>query len=152
MALICVLLFLSACTASSDQSSQTTSAPKAVEVEIVLPEEIALNEESTLKVRLTQDQENIEDAEDVQFEIWKASSREENELIEAKHEKEGIYSVKKMFQEDGIYYVQTHVTARNMHVMPKKQFIVGTVSEEELNAIKEEPQPQGESQGHSHHH
>ncbi|WP_082193856.1 FixH family protein [Bacillus sp. 37MA] len=83
-----------------------------------------------MKVRLTQDQENVEDAEDVQFEIWKANSQEESELIEAKYEKEGIYSVKKTFQEDRIYYVQTHVTARGMHVMPKKQFVVGNVSEE----------------------
>ncbi|OAH59609.1 MULTISPECIES: FixH family protein [Bacillaceae] len=152
MALIFVLLFISACTANTDQSNTTTSTPKIVEVEILLPEKISLNEESILKVQLTQDKESVEDADDVQFEIWKANSQEKSELVKAKYEKEGIYSVKKTFQEDGIYYVQTHVTARGMHVMPKKQFVVGNVSEEELNALKEEPQTQGGSQGHSHHH
>ncbi len=151
MALLFIMLFISACTGNTDSADDTTT-PKAVEVEILLPEEISLNEESILKVRLMQDQENVEDAEDVQFEIWKANSQEKSELIEAKYEKEGIYSVKKTFQEDGVYYVQTHVTARGMHVMPKKQFVVGNVSEEELNALKEEPQTQGGSQGHSHHH
>ncbi|WP_156509930.1 hypothetical protein [Rossellomorea aquimaris] len=55
----------------------------------------------------------------------------------------GIYTIKKTFKEEGIYYVQTHVTARDMHVMPKKQFVVGEVSAEEMKA--------DESEGEDHH-
>ncbi|OLN22147.1 hypothetical protein BTO30_11275 [Domibacillus antri] len=35
-----------------------------------------INEENTLSVHVTQGQENVEDADDVQFEIWKADSKE----------------------------------------------------------------------------
>ncbi|QOS97261.1 FixH family protein [Brevibacterium sp. JNUCC-42] len=146
------LLLASACTASTDQSSTQNTTPKLVEVDILIPEEISLNEESVLKVQLTQGKENVEDAEDIQFEIWNSNRKEASELIKAQHEKGGIYSVKKTFKENGIYYVQTHVMARGLHVMPKKQFVVGNVSEEELNSIKEESQNQEQSHGHGHHH
>ncbi len=36
--------------------------------------------------------------------------------------------------------------------MPKKQFVVGNVSEEELNSINEESQNQEQSHDHGHHH
>jgi hypothetical protein len=59
---------------------------------------------------------------------------------------------KRPLNEDGIYYVQTHVTARGLHIMPKKQFAVGNVSKEELNSIKDEFQNQEQSHDHGHHH
>jgi hypothetical protein len=145
--LIFALLFVSACTANTKQSDSESNVTELVEAEIIMPDEISLNQGNVLKVQLTQGEENVEDAEDVQFEIWQANDKENSKMIEAKHENDGIYSVKKTFQEDGIYYVQTHVTARDMHVMPKKQFVVGEVSEEELKALEEENNKQVESGG-----
>ena len=77
----------------------------------------------------------------------------ESEMIKATHEKDGVYSIRKTFKEAGIYYVQTHVTARDMHVMPKKQFLVGNISKEEMEKIKQmegESDQEGESGGHHH--
>lgn len=41
-----------------------------------------------------------------------------------KHQGEGVFSITKTFQEVGDYTVIAHVTARDMHNMPKKEFIV----------------------------
>jgi hypothetical protein len=67
--IVSVLLLASACTANTGQSSNQSTAPELVEVDILLPEKISLNQESVLKVQLTQGKEYVEDAEDVQFEI-----------------------------------------------------------------------------------
>ncbi len=119
-----LLLVTAACSAGKDGANPNGKAPEMVNANIMLPETIAVNREATLKVQVTQGQDYVDDAADVQFEIWKEDGKENSEMIEAKHEGKGIYSVTKTFHEEGIYYVQTHVTARDMHVMPKKQFVV----------------------------
>ncbi|MGE8203595.1 FixH family protein [Heyndrickxia sp. NPDC080065] len=146
------LFFITACTANTNQSNEKNTKP--VEVHIQLPEKITPHQESVLKVHVTQGKENVDDADDIEFEIWKANDRNNSELIKANHEKDGIYNVKKTFSKDGIYYIQTHVTARDMHVMPKKLFVVGNVSEEELKSIKDESEShEGNSDNsHEHHH
>ncbi|WP_374056789.1 FixH family protein [Rossellomorea sp. FM04394] len=142
---------LAACTASS--SASESEIAQLVEVNISLPEKISPNEESNIKVKVTQAGESVEDAENIQFEVWKMNDKAESELIEATHEKDGVYSIRKTFKETGVYYVQTHVTARDMHVMPKKQFIVGQVSKEEMEKMKqmeEDSQQEGEGGGQHH--
>lgn len=145
--MLIVTLLLSACTTNSSQTNNETL--KIVNAEIMIPGKISIDKESVLGVKLTQGSENVDDADDVQFEVWKAGSKEVSELIEAQHEKNGIYNVKKTFKEDGIYYVQTHVTARDLHVMPKKPFIVGIATEEELEKLEKELQKQDASNDNS---
>ncbi|PLS18224.1 hypothetical protein CVD28_08020 [Bacillus sp. M6-12] len=42
-------------------------------------------------------------------------------MLKTDHKKEGIYTAKNTFTTGGIYYVQSHVTARSLHSMPKKK-------------------------------
>ncbi|WP_068775310.1 FixH family protein [Paenibacillus sp. FJAT-26967] len=130
-------LLLSACSAKPAASTTTTAADagksdQAVEVKIQLPEKIALNQESTLKVQVKQGAAAVEDAEDIQFEIWSIKDIDDTETILAKHEGGGVYSVKKTFKKDGIYLVRTHVNARGQHVMPKERLIAGNVPEKDI--------------------
>ncbi|MGM0974761.1 MAG: FixH family protein [Bacillota bacterium] len=150
--LIATLLLLSACTANNGQKNNET--PKIVNAEIMIPGRIPLNKDSVLSVKLSQGSDIVDDADEVQFEIWKVNSKEDSELIKAKHEKDGIYSIHKSFQENGLYYVQTHVTAHGLHVMPKKQFVVGTATDDELEELDKNSQKQDtpNSQGGSHSH
>jgi YtkA-like len=144
---------LAACTTNSNPSASESEIAQQVEVDISLPEKISPNEESNIKVKVTQAGKNVEDVEDIQFEVWKMNDKEESEMIEATHERDGVYSIRKTFKEKGVYYVQTHVTARDMHVMPKKQFIVGDVSKEEMEKMKqmeEDSHQEGEGGGQHH--
>ncbi|WP_157335594.1 FixH family protein [Paenibacillus lutrae] len=133
-------LLLSACSAKPAASTTTTAADagksdkadQAVEVKIQLPEKIALNQESTLKVQVKQGTAAVEDAEDIQFEIWSIKDIDDTETILAKHEGGGVYSVKKTFKKDGIYLVRTHVNARGQHVMPKERLLAGNVPEKDI--------------------
>ncbi|WP_257350673.1 FixH family protein [Pseudalkalibacillus decolorationis] len=149
------LMIVTACTVENEAgSSQNTGEgpPEIVEVDINLPEKMAPNEESILKAVVTQGDEPVGDADEVQFEIWKANQKQDSNLIDAKYDKDGVYQVKTSFDSEGVYYVQTHVTARDLHVMPKMHFVVGDVSEEEVKAILEKPQQSenGTDQGHHH--
>ncbi|MGR3764468.1 FixH family protein [Rossellomorea sp. NS-SX7] len=145
--MVSAILYLSACTENSDEAKPDTSEsiPEQVSAEIMVPEKVSLSEETILKVQVLQGEEKVEDADEVKFEVWKGSNKDDSEMIEAEHMKDGIYQVETSFEEDGIYYVQTHVTARDMHVMPIKHIIAGNVSEEELKALEEES-------GHQHDH
>lgn len=83
------------------------------------------NVEGTLKVKVTKGDENVSDASEVQFEIWKKGKQKEAKTFEAKNEGEGVYSLKHTFNEKGIYLVTVHVTARDSHTMPTQEFNVG---------------------------
>lgn len=70
-----------------------------------------------IEIEVTQDGEPVDDANDVDIEIRFADS-DEGAFIKADHQGEGLYSIAHTFKEEGLYEVQSHVTARGMHVMP----------------------------------
>jgi len=158
LALAVMLLVVSACSDHEEQRKKTESSnqthtqhqvkndPSApLKVEIDVPAQVQLNQELELKALLTQGNEPVNDAQEVQFEIWKEKQKKTSEKMDAKLKKDGIYVVNKKFQEEGIYYIQAHATARGMHVMPVKKVVVGEGNEKEKHS-----QEQTESQHHPH--
>ncbi|MDQ0162028.1 FixH family protein [Aeribacillus alveayuensis] len=138
LTIVFVFLLAAGCAADSDQTSEEKNdqneasmeeQPQMLEANIIVPEAISPHEEVTMKVEVTQGDEVVDDASEVMFEIWQ-DDKENSEMIKAEHEGNGVYSITKQFEQNGIYHVQTHVTARDLHVMPTKQFVVGEVSEE----------------------
>lgn len=125
------LLFLSLIVAGCGNSSNTdhhhtkempNTVPIEVEIEIT-PSTVTTQSPATITAIVTQDGETVDDASEVMFEIW-LSGQDDHEMIEGVHQGDGKYSIEKSFAEKGTYYVVAHVTARNMHNMPKKEFIV----------------------------
>lgn len=105
--------------------------PQFVDVELtVLPEEAKPNETIVFEAKVTYGEENVTDADDVKFEIWRAHD-ENHEIIPVEHAGDGIYRLEKSFSREGTYYVFSHVTARSMHNMPKAEFVIGEPSEPE---------------------
>jgi hypothetical protein len=140
----------------SNENGDNSDLPKMVEVEIqVEPElnQIIPNETFTISAKVTQGEENVNDAEEVRFEFWKkGASDEEHEMIDGEFQADGIYSIEKMVEEPGVYYVISHVTARDMHTMPKKELVIGEVEEpstEEESADGEQGNTE-EDTDHSH--
>ncbi|MCM2677328.1 FixH family protein [Alkalicoccobacillus plakortidis] len=142
--------FLSAC--NNNEEGADTSIPSIIEVSIDLPESSPANEQLDIPVQVTQGGEPVDDARDVVIEIWEDQDRENGFLEEAKLQSDGLYQIKYEFESDGIYLVQAHVTARDMHSMPTKPIIIGDVSEEDINAFNEAGGASSEEQGESNHH
>lgn len=127
-ALFAVPVLLFGC--SNDSDIDTNEGPidassLMVEVEILIPEKVEVNETVKLEARLTQADEPVDDAELVQFEVWESGYRDKGEIIDGELTSDGIYSAETVFDHDGVYYVYAHSTARGLHVMPKQQIIVG---------------------------
>ena len=80
---------------------------------------IRIHDEVMIKAKIMQGQEVVTDATEVKFEIWR-DGYAEREMVEGEiHPEEEVYFINKTFYEPGLYYVIAHVTARNMHNMPK---------------------------------
>lgn len=124
--------------------------PDAVHVDIYIPVDISLQEETILQIKVTQGTEGVEDAQEVEFEIWQHAEREEGVWVTGIHQGAGMYQNTHTFANDGIYFIQAHVKARGLQVMPMKQLIIGDVSKEELKQL-ENRGSQSEQGSHGHH-
>jgi hypothetical protein len=126
--LMVIILTLSAC--SKDEELPDDEL-KWIEVNLTInPEKPQPNDPVTFKAAVTYGDEVVTDAREVKFEIWRAKD-ETHEEIEVKKATDGVYQLEKSFDREGTYYVISHVTAKSMHYMPKKEFVVGTPSEPE---------------------
>jgi uncharacterized protein YcfL len=121
------LLLLVGCQSNNEENhSYHDTNVSAIEVHLTVnPENPALHEKVTFQAHVSQGGENVEDANEVTFEVW-MSGQDDHEMIEAKHEGDGLYVATKQLDEAGTYFVVSHVTARDMHTMPKKEFNVRT--------------------------
>lgn len=145
-------LITTACT-----QQEAEEEPQFLDVQLTAsPEKAQLNEEITFEAKVTYGTEEVEDADEVKFEIWR-SQAEEHEKIVVEHDEKGIYRLKKSFEEEGTYYIIAHVTARSMHNMPKIEFVVGNPSEPEeagksteMDMDEDEPEADSED-GHDGH-
>ncbi len=125
-----LLLVLVGCQSTDDSNHDEHDSLSMVEVDLMLkPENPAANEEVTFTAHVTQDGENVEDANEVMFEIYMDGQEEDHDMIEVEHSGDGEYTFTKSFEMEGKYFVISHVTARDMHNMPRKEFHVGEMSE-----------------------
>ncbi|TYS65925.1 FixH family protein [Bacillus infantis] len=149
---ILAVMVLAACGKGSDDSGQGNGGqvPEILEAKLDVPEKVELNEEITLSVEVVQGEEAVEDADEVKFEIWQEGNQEESEMLPAEHTGKGIYQAAKTFGKDGDYIVQVHVTARDMHTMPKAEVQAGEGGDAGNSADGEAAHEHGEDEGHDH--
>ncbi|QOR65974.1 FixH family protein [Cytobacillus suaedae] len=140
------VLLIVGCNNQGEQNEEV----QFIEVVIQTPDNIEPNESIEIGALVTLGDENVEDAQEVKFEIWEEGQETEHEMIPAKHVGDGLYTITKAFEKDGVYYVVAHVTARDMHNMPRKEVIVGDDQAQKDTTVEQEGQNQG-SEGHQHH-
>lgn len=115
-------VILSACGAEESHNNHPMSddeVPEMLLVELTVPEKGVTGEEVEFIAKVTQDEEIVEDANEVKFEVLNKSTGEK-EMIDGKLNKDKNYSSSYRFEQAGEYDITSHVTARNMHTMPTK--------------------------------
>ncbi len=128
--LLFTIFLLGIAVSCSQQKKEAGSLPKMVDVDLSInPATGEVNKPVSFEATVKQGNEKINDAK-VVFEVWRAKDQA-HEKITIKNPKNGVYRLEKSFQQEGTYYIISHVTARDMHNMPKKEFVVGTPSEPE---------------------
>ncbi|GHI00809.1 FixH family protein [Neobacillus kokaensis] len=149
---VSIMIIAAGCGTSKekDTSSQNQEVPAMIDVALKInPENPQPNQEVTFSATVTQGNEKVDDADEMTFEIWK-DGQEKHEKIQGKHKGDGVYSITKGFPEAGKYTVISHVTARDMHNMPQKEFTVGDAST--ANAENAEHHEEGHDSDHHDHH
>lgn len=148
--LLPMLLLLFGLAACSDNDA-VEEEPQFLEVELSInPDKAEVNEPVVFEAKVTYGEEEVTDADEVKFEIWRAND-EEHEKILVEDAENGVYRLEKSFAEEGTYYIYSHVTARRMHNMPKKEFIIGKPSEPEEDQAKSELENKEDTEEHSSH-
>lgn len=122
--IVLISALLAACGTDDANSGDTDFVVEELAVEIQTPEQVEASQKVPLLAKVTQGDEAVEDADEVIFEVWQSGSRDDSEMLEAKHIGDGIYEAETMFEE-GLYFMYAHTTARQLHVMPKHQITAG---------------------------
>ena len=127
IAVFMISILLAGCndTSQKNNSNNQDEVPQMIEANLNVPDKAEMGEEVALAVTVTQGKDYVEDANEVKFEIWKEGEKNSSELIEANHTEKGKYISNYKFLENGIFHVQSHVTARNMHTMPEMTIQIG---------------------------
>lgn len=108
----------------SNKTTEEQEIPELIEVAVeTTPATLTVNETIRIAAKVTQGKEVVKDADEMKFEIWKEGQEDDqHEKLSGKLDKvKGVYYAEKIFEESGKYNVIAHVTARDMHNMPKIQ-------------------------------
>lgn len=120
-------IFIVGCGNADNKNGQEKTAMDPLEVELNVQEKAKVNETIQLSSLVTQGKEKVSDASEVKYEVWEDGAKDTtSKMLNAKNKKNGTYTSEVAFDHDGVFNVQVHVTARDMHVMPKKTVIVGS--------------------------
>jgi hypothetical protein len=133
--IVLAMVFISACGGNDngDTTQEEIEEPKILEVQFDLPETADVNESIELKATVTYGDELVEDADEVIFEHWEQGNEDDSTMLEADNNGDGTYTAEVMFEDDGVYEIYAHTTARDMHTMPKKSVAIGDAESQEAD-------------------
>lgn len=130
-----ILLFLKGCSTNED-IAKLYKQETPLEVDIFTPETYSPNTPSTIKAVLNQNGTLVDNADFVHFTIWNQEGSVQHPMQEAKAEGNGQYSISKNLEFEGLYFVQVHASSKGSVIMPQKQFIVGNLTESDIEFLK----------------
>ncbi|KAB2330677.1 FixH family protein [Bacillus mesophilum] len=150
---LCVLffstLFLSACSLD-ENAADLYKKETPLEAEIILPEQFSNADQEAITVHLTQGGESVDNPDFIHFQIWKQDGSIDYGMEEAENLGDGTFALSKPFDQDGLYYIQVHASSAGSMIVPTKQFIVGELSESDLEALNNGVKKEGHTGGAHH--
>lgn len=105
-----------------DDMDMSMNASDMIKVELHVPDNIQVNQQTAFTAHVSQDNKDVIDADKVEFEWWIEGG--DHQKAEVKHTSNGEYVLEQQFEEAGQYTIISHVTVGAMHSMPKKEFEV----------------------------
>lgn len=146
--LIIMIAALAACSENENENASEIEEIEelpALEVDFEVPEKAEPGDTLELTAHVTYGGDPVTDADEVVFEIWIQGDRENSVMLETENHGDGNYSANMKFEEEAVYEMYAHTTARDLHTMPLKSVIVG-------NAEPAEEQEHEDEGHHSHSH
>ncbi|MGN7386955.1 FixH family protein [Sporosarcina sp. SAFN-015] len=142
--LIIGLSMLAACGKEAVDGSAVEVLP--LEVELTVTEQAQVGDTVNMKALVTYGDEKVDDADKVVYEVWEEGKKDDSVMIDSVNEKDGTYTAETTFDHDGLFHIQVHVDARNLHTMPVKQVTIGAGAEAQA---EDEEHSHGHDHGHA---
>ncbi|WP_339191371.1 FixH family protein [Bacillus sp. FSL K6-1003] len=139
--LFSAVFLLNGCGSEENKAHTAAETPEVLDVKLTGPEKVKPGEHAAYEAAVSYGDEAVTDADEVEFEVWKDGEKNDSKMFKAKQE-DGVYRFETEFKKDGVYTVQSHVTAKKQHSMPTLKVQVGDADA----AIKKPEEDQ------SHHH
>lgn len=121
--MLAAVFLLAAC--GQNETKQENSGESAevhpLEVNLKVPDHANIHEKVSLTAEVSYGGEAVEDADEVKFEIWKEGEKEESKMIEAKHEKDGQYTIEHTFDENGVFLFNHTLRRKISIICPKNK-------------------------------
>lgn len=136
---IAMLTLLAACSGSDDAQTEENEEEELHEllVDFDVPKEADVDETVELKATVTYGEEEVTGA-DVEFEYWEEGNEDDSTMVEAEDNEDGTYTAEVDFEDDAVYEMYAHTTAKEQHTMPKEAVAVGDAEIDEDDAKDEE--------------
>ncbi|MUK90210.1 hypothetical protein GMD78_17700 [Ornithinibacillus sp. L9] len=150
-----ILFFSTILVACNDEEKDMNEMPEEddmaiLEVDLQVPDSVEVNETLEMKAVVTYGDEMVSDADEVEYEVWEEGQQEDSYRIEATNHGDGTYTAETSFEQDGIFHIQVHVTARDLHTMPKQEVTVGEGGEYPDEEDQDSTDEHHDESGHSH--
>lgn len=110
-----------------NHASQKDKKVAPLTVDLTVPKQVEKDKVTEIKALVKHGNDKVNDADEVMFEIIKDGDTKNSVKEKVKDAKDGIYTLKYTFKEDGKYNIISHVTAHNQHTMPNKDITIGEV-------------------------
>ena len=146
-----MLAMMAACGKEETIKEDDTGVPLPLDVQLTVTEQVDVNGIIKMAAVVTQGDDKVDNADEVEFEVWEEGKKDDSVKIESKNDKDGLYTAETSFDHDGLFHVQVHVTARGLHTMPKKEVTVGNGAPHEEAVEVEAEHEQGHADGFSMH-
>ena len=144
-----LLLSMSACSLREDAAAlYKQEAP--LEVEIHTEPAVQPGQPTNIKAVLTQQGHKIGNADFVHVEIQKQDGTIVFPMEEANDEGKGVYSLTAIIEESGLYYVRIHAGNNGSLISPRKQIVVGELTDSEIKLLKQGQKMPTEPAAHHH--
>lgn len=124
--ILLVLIVIAGCSKGGSKAAEADAMLEPIHVQLEVTPAAPINGEPvTFTATVTHQGKMVDDAKEVMFEFWNtADDNAKHHQVKVKSAGNGTYVLEHTFQEPGTYEVISHVTARDQHSMPSKQFTV----------------------------
>lgn len=146
---IAMLSVVAACEVRSDASSMYKKE-QPLQVEFLSPGAYEQHQKEKIQFNVLQNEEQAKNLQFVHVSVWSSDQSFNIEMVEARLEQDGSYSLDVDFPKDGLYYVQIHTANEAEVITPTRRTLVGKLSKADSEELQSNAPAAGGSSGHQH--
>ncbi|MFD0669910.1 FixH family protein [Cohnella sp. GCM10027633] len=127
---------LTGCTMNTEGTDEHGFEPHLT-VDLQVPAPAAADDEVSLSVEVKKSGQPVSKAEQAEFVVWPNNEPDQAISVVASERSPGVYSAHYSFGAEGLYIVQSRISAGGLAVMPAKRIAIGDDAVTKLAILEE---------------